>query len=46
MRELSLRPAAPFLLAASAGPPEACRRFRGGVLERGYRPVTVDRILA
>jgi 3-methyladenine DNA glycosylase/8-oxoguanine DNA glycosylase len=37
MRELSLRPAAPFLLAASAGPPEACRRFRGGVLDLTLR---------
>jgi DNA-3-methyladenine glycosylase II len=37
MREFTLRPAAPYLLAASAGPPDPCRRFRGGVLQLTFR---------
>ena len=37
MREVTLRPAAPYLLRASTGPPDPCRRYRAGVLELVYR---------
>ncbi|MGN6380768.1 MAG: DNA-3-methyladenine glycosylase family protein [Gaiellales bacterium] len=37
MLEFTLQPAAPYLLRASAGPPDACRRYRAGVLEMVYR---------
>ena len=31
--ELAFRPPAPYRLAASIGPPDPCRRYRGGVLD-------------
>jgi AraC family transcriptional regulator of adaptative response / DNA-3-methyladenine glycosylase II len=31
--ELTFRPPAPYRLAASIGPPDPCRRYRGGVLD-------------
>lgn len=34
--EVTLRPAAPYLLRASAGAPDACRRFRSGILELAF----------
>jgi 3-methyladenine DNA glycosylase/8-oxoguanine DNA glycosylase len=37
MLDVTLTPAAPYLLRASAGPPEACRSFRSGILELAYR---------
>jgi 3-methyladenine DNA glycosylase/8-oxoguanine DNA glycosylase len=36
MRDVTLQPAAPYLLRASAGPPDPCRRYRAGVLELVY----------
>jgi DNA-3-methyladenine glycosylase II len=35
--ELAFRPPAPYRLAASIGPPDPCRRYRGGVLEIRFR---------
>jgi 3-methyladenine DNA glycosylase/8-oxoguanine DNA glycosylase len=35
--ELAFRPPAPYRLAASVGPPDPCRRYRGGVLEVRFR---------
>jgi DNA-3-methyladenine glycosylase II len=35
--EVTLTPAAPYLLRTSVGAPDACRRYRSGVLDLAYR---------
>ena len=35
--ELELRPRSPYRLASSVGPPDPCRRYRGGVLDIRFR---------
>jgi 3-methyladenine DNA glycosylase/8-oxoguanine DNA glycosylase len=44
--ELAFRPPAPYRLAASIGPPDPCRRFRGGVLDVRLRAAGGDPLTA
>lgn len=44
--ELAFRPPAPYRLAASIGPPDPCRRYRGGVLDVCFRAADGDPVKA